>query len=524
MWSIVGNRNLRTLIEERAHMSPAKTFLVFEGLQGDVESFAYRHFDENVNRLANALITMGIKKADKVNLHLRNCPEFLFGWFALAKIGAVMVPTNPLSTAPELQYILAHSESVACVTEPEYLDVVRATLPHCPNVKRVILCRAGVPQTGTTSMADILQGDPSPPPDAGLAPDDEVAILYTSGTTAQPKGVILTHAYYIWTGELAAHHEKLRPADRHFIVLPLFHGNAQFYSTMASLVTGASISLMQTFSASRYFEQAARHGATVASLFAAPMRMILKQPSGREPKKNRLRLVLFAQNLTPEQLAEFERLAGASLAQLYGLTELSFPMCNPIDGRSNNMSIGRPTLGVEVKVVDDGGREAPVGATGELIIKGIPGWTLMKGYFKNPQATAEAIRDNWFYTGDNVRLGEDGFFYFVDRKKDMIKRAGENVPAAEVEAVVNEHPKVLESAAIGVPDEMRDEAIKVFVVLKGGERATEEELIEHCRQHLMKLKVPSFIEFVADLPKTSVGKIQKHILKRAELEKISHAR
>lgn len=148
----------------------------------------------------------------------------------------------------------------------------------------------------------------------------------------------------------------------------------------------------------------------------------------------------------------------------------------------------------------------------------------MKGYFKNPQATAEAIRGDWFYTGDNVRWGEDGFLYFVDRKKDMIKRAGENVPAAEVEAVVNQYPKVLESAAIVVPDELRDEAIKVFVVLKGGERVTKEEIVEHCRQHLMKLKVPSFIEFVEDLPKTSVGKVQKHILKRVELEKISHAR
>lgn len=519
MFNIVGDRDLRKLLEERAQFSPENTFLIFEDTQGNVDSFTYRRFDDDVNRVANALHKMGIRRGDKVNLHLRNCPEFLFLWFALAKLGGIMVPTNPLSTAAELQYILNHSESILSVTEPDYLRVVEDALEACPQVQGVVLCHSNEPQPGLTLMAEVLKGDASPPPPCALAPDDEVAILYTSGTTAQPKGVVLTHAYYIWTGELTAQHEKLRPEDRHFIVLPLFHGNAQFYSTMASLVTGASVALMQSFSASRYFEQAARHGATIASLFAAPMRMILNQPSSTQPRENQLRLVLFAQNLTLEQLAEFERLAGATLAQLYGLTELSFPLCNPIDGMRNNMSIGRPTLGVEVKVVDEGGREVPRGVSGELIIEGVPGWTLMKEYFKNPQATAEAIRDNWFYTGDNVRMGEDGFFYFVDRKKDMIKRAGENVPAAEVESVVNQHPKVLESAAIGVPDEMRDEAIKVFVVLKEGESADAEDILAHCRQRLMKLKVPSYIEFVDELPKTSVGKIQKHILKRREVEK-----
>jgi len=309
---------------------------------------------------------------------------------------------------------------------------------------------------------------------------------------------------------------RLRPDDRSLIVLPLFHSNAQLYSTLSSLVAGASIAVMQTFSASKYFDQVARHEATVSSIFAAPIRMIMNQPLSKEARRNKLRLILFAQNVTPEQLQAFEKTAGAPLVQLYGLTERSLPLCNPVYGTRDSMSIGRPTLGAEVKVVDDSGAEVAPGNPGELVIKGTPGLTLMRGYFKNPEATASAIRDGWFYTGDNVKIGENGFFYFIDRKKDMIKRAGENISPAEVEGVVNGHPKVMESAAIGVPDETRDEAIKVFVTLKDGQTATQEEIIEHCRQRLMRMKVPSYIEFVKELPKTSVGKIQKHLLRDKE--------
>ncbi len=512
-YNIVANRNLRKLLEEKVRDSPDKTFLIFEDTQGRTESFTYGEFNDNVNRVANWLLEHGIKKRDKVNLHLRNCPEFLFTWFALAKVGAVMVPTNTALTVPEIQYVLDHSESVLTVTEPEYINTIRSAVSGCPAVKQVVLCRADEKQPGAALMSGILKGDPSSPPDASLSPEDDIAIMYTSGTTARPKGVVQTHAYYVWVGELVSHHLRMRPDDRSLIVLPLFHSNAQLYTTMSTLVAGGSIAVMQAFSASRYFDQVARHEATVSSVFAAAIRMVLNQPGNKEAKRNKLRAVLFAQNVTPEQLEAFDRLAGAPLIQLYGLTERSLPLCNPVYGVHDSMSIGRPTLGSEVKVIGDSGNEVAPGEVGELIFKGTPGWTMLKEYYKNPEATAAAIRDGWFYTGDNVRMGENGFFYFVDRKKDMIKRSGENVSPAEVEAVVNQHPKVLESAAIGVPDEIRDEAIKVFVTLKDGETATPEEIIEHCRERLMKMKVPSYVEFVRELPKTPVGKIQKHILR-----------
>ena len=512
--NIVGNRNLRKLLEIKAQKSPEKVFLIFEDNDGNIEEFTYKHVDEHVNKLANGLLGLGIEKGDKVNIHLTNCPEFIFSWFALSKIGAIMVPTNTLSTSHEMEYVLNHSDSKIVITEPDYLHVIKEVRSLCSGVKNIILCRASKPHPDTLLLADIIKKNSPNLTEFNITPEDEAAILYTSGTTARPKGVVLTHAYYIWVGEVSAKHERLSPDDRFFVVLPFFHGNAQFYCFMATLIVGASIVIMQRFSASRYLHQARHHKATIASLFAAPMRMILRHPFVSVMGKSNLRLVLFAQNLTEEQLKEFETRAGAPLLQLYGLTEMGLPLINPIDGPVKNMSIGLPTLGTEVKLVDEKGKDVSVGISGEIVIKGIPGINLMKEYFKNPEATAETIKDGWFHTGDNARVDEDGYFYFVDRKKDMIKRSGENVPAAEVEYVVNQHPKVFESVAIGVPDETRDEAIKVFVVLKEGEKATEGEIIEFCSKRLMKFKVPSFVEFRDSLPRTSVGKIQKFILKK----------
>jgi len=255
----------------------------------------------------------------------------------------------------------------------------------------------------------------------------------------------------------------------------------------------------------------------VASLFAAPMRMLLAQPEVAEDRENRLRLVIFAQNLTEEQFSEWDRRFGAPLCQIYGMTEVPFPMCNPLDYPRKNTSIGMCALGYEARVVDGEGQELPPGTPGQLVVRGEPGWGLMKGYFKNPQATAETIRDGWLWTGDNASMDEEGYFHFVDRAKDMIKRAGENIAASEVERVINMHPKVFDSAVFGVSDPVRDEAVAALVILKDGEAAEPEEIIEWCRGRLTRFKVPEFVEFRESFPRTSVGKIQKHLLRQEGL-------
>ena len=306
---------------------------------------------------------------------------------------------------------------------------------------------------------------------------------------------------------------QLTANDRTFIVLPLFHGNAQYYSTMSALTVGASIALTEKFSASRYFEQANQLQATVGSLFAAPIRMILAKNETKNVIKNTLHTIIFAQNVAAEQLNRFEELAGVRLSQLYGMTEtIGIPLMNPLHGVCKNESIGRPTLAYEVKLVDEQGNEVQIGASGQILIKGHAGRTIMKKYLQNPLATEETIQDGWLRTGDNARIGEDGYYYFVDRVKDMIKRSGENVATIEVESALASHPAVYEAAVIGVPDDMRDEAIKAFVILNEEMYVTEDELMAHCQAQLAKFKVPDSIDFLDDFPRTSVGKIQKNKL------------
>lgn len=492
-----GRDTVASVLYSHADRSADHPFLLFERAPGQVETTTWGGLADRVAATAGALHRLGIRPGDRFSVHLANCPEFYDLWFAAAALGAAIVPSNPLCTADELAYQLDHAGCRLCVTQPHLRAVVE---------------KAGAEQIVGTDEAWIEPGDgwdePSP-----AQPLDPLGVLYTSGTTSRPKGVLVTHAAYLHCGDVVAGHLRLRPDDRQLVVLPLFHGNAQYYSTMSALVTGASIALAPKFSASRFAEQAAAMDATVASLFAAPIRMILAARPGEHDGAHRLRVALFAQNLTDAQHAEFERRFGVPLVQLYGMTETVVPpTINPLYEQRRASSIGRAVLGARLRIVDPDGVDA---GEGELLVGGDPGRTMMAGYLDNTQATAAAVQDGWLHTGDTVRADDEGYLYFVDRRKDMIKRAGENVASGEVERVANDHPSVFESAAVGVPDEMRDEAIQLYVVRHAGATLTADELLAHCREHLARFKVPDVVEFVDELPRTSVGKIQKHLLRRS---------
>jgi carnitine-CoA ligase len=488
-----------------------------------VHELTYRHFADGVNRLSQSLLKLGVSKGKHVTLHLPNTLEFMTSWFALANIGAIMVPTNILSTSDEMEYVINHSESVLLITEEEYLAKFTKIRDRLPNLQEILLARYEGEEYRQQSLEYLMEGAEALVPNVPLNAGDVAAMLYTSGTTSKPKGVQVTHANYLSAGEVMSKSIRLTPEDRQLIVLPLFHGNAQYYSAMSALTVGASIAITEKFSASRYFKQAINLGATVGSLFAAPIRMILAQKYDPADSKNSMRVIWYAQSVAEDQVERFENQYNVPLLQMYGMTEtIGVPLMNPIDGVRKNRSIGKPTLGYEVKITDEDGNEVPEGQVGQITVKGVPGRTLMKDYFKNPSATAEALRDGWLYTGDNARLGEDGYFYFVDRIKDMIKRAGENVAANEVESVLADHPSVYESAVIGVPDDIRDEAIIAYIIPKAGFEVTSDELLSYCRDRLAKFKVPDSIHFVEDFPRTSVGKIQKHIIRKQHLEHWNH--
>src|SRR6266542_3103548 len=428
---IVGNHTLKSALEDKARRFPDRPFLVFEDVAGSERRWTWREFDADVNRAAHLLLARGLRHGDKFNLHLGNCPEFLLFWMAAAKTGTVMVPTNPVSTADEMEYILAHSEARLSVTEPQYAEPVHVAARRCPTLGGVLEARP---------FAALLAGLPTTPPETAVAPLDEISMQYTSGTTSKPKGVLLTHANYLCGGEVMSKAMRVGPTDRHLVVLPLFHAGAQLHAFLPMLLAGGGVALMERFSATRFVEQAIRHEATLAALFAAPIRMLLAQSPAPRDGQTRLRAVSYAQNITPQQFEEWHERFRAPLMQIWGMTEtMSLPLMQPLDLPRKPLSMGMPVLGYE-------GKDVPPGTVGELVVSGIPGVTLMKGYFKNEQATAETLRDGWLHSGDQAYMDDDGCFFFVDRKKDMIKRAGENVSASEVEETLKQHPAVFDAA------------------------------------------------------------------------------
>jgi crotonobetaine/carnitine-CoA ligase len=502
--SPVSLRTVADLLREGVADHPDRTLLVAEDPRGEVTSYTWGEVVEHASGVAALLAGAGVEPGDRVHLHLANRPEFIFAWFGAALAGYSIVPTNTAATPEEIAFIAGHAETRLSITEAAFLKTVEGV--------------RGDPGAVLSCERDDLLAAVAADPGTAVDPGDELGIIYTSGTTSRPKGAIVTNANYLYVGEVYAKAVALTPEDRLIVALPLFHANAQYYSTMGALTARATIVLLPRFSASRYVRQCAAHGATIGSLFSAPIRMILAQGDSARTRDHKLRAVLFAQNLTDAEHEQWEREVGAPLMQMYGMTEtVGPPLMNPIWGRHKHDTVGRVTLGYSCRVVDEEGRDVAVGERGELLVGGVPGISLIAGYLHDEAATEAAMGDGWLRTGDVVAVDEDGYFAFVDRNKDMIKRSGENVAAGEVEAVLADHPAVAETAVVGVPDELREEAIVAFVV-PAGEGATEDELIAWCAERLAKFRVPSEVATVSELPRTPVGKVQKHVLRAGYLE------
>jgi crotonobetaine/carnitine-CoA ligase len=495
---------VHALLRQRAEEAGAAPFLLFDGDERRL-TLTYAQAFAAARAAAELLRTHGVQRGGRIHLDLANCPEFVVLLFAASMLGAVIVPTNPAATSEDMAFVLAHARPQLTVTEPARRAVVGHAAYDAGLDGHAQLMREDV------RLAPAAGGDGLGAPVADADPQELLAVLYTSGTTSNPKGVCVTHANYLHVGRVVAEHLELRASDRWLVVLPLFHANAQYYCLMSALVAGASVALMGGFSASRWAKQARRHGATVASLFAAPIRMVLAQDPEPADADNRLRVVIYAQRVDEAQAVAFERRFGCGLLQLYGMTEtIAPPLMNPLHDERRNATVGRPVGGVELRLRDPDGRPAELG---ELEVRGTPGVSLMAGYLNEAAATQAALADGWLRTGDVLQREPDGWYRFHDRVKDMIKSAGENIAAAEVERVIDTHPDVFESAVVGIPDPVRDEVVKAFVVPRRGAELSPDELIAWCRERMVKFKVPAEVAVVNELPRTSVGKVQKHRLR-----------
>jgi acyl-CoA synthetase (AMP-forming)/AMP-acid ligase II len=433
--------------------------------------------------------------------------------FAVTKIGAVFVPLNPQYIAEEAEYGLQHSEASVVLTSPELLPLIESVRGKLGNLKQVIVSGAG-DFAGALSWEQFLSGVAAEVPSIPIDPEDLASITYTSGTTDRPKGVMLSQYAYAFAPRMRAQGLGWNEEDRVLCVLPLFHVNALCHTCIAMLSVGGSIVLTEKFSASRFWDEVREHRITTSSLMRTIPQILLSLPEKADDGDNPLRLIVTL--LSPEMHLRFEERFKLTGVPSYSLTEDILSIIGPQNMPKEKLGSCGVLLAPEVHRVaihDENGQALPPGQAGE-IVKQSP--TVMKGYYKNSEATAKALKDGWLYTGDLGYLDADGYLYFVDRVKDMVRRGDENISSEEVERVLNSHPQVAESAVIAVPDLIRGEEVKAYIVLKPDatpSSASPEDIWNFCKPHLAAFKVPRFLEYRDELPKTPSSKVQKNILR-----------
>jgi crotonobetaine/carnitine-CoA ligase len=518
-----------TLLERRACLAGDQPLLTFVGGEGPDEVTSWAAVARRAVALAGRLAGLGVRPGERVALFGANSVDYVVALAGAARLGAVCVPLNALLTAPEIAWQLADAGAVALLGEAGAAPRLEEAAARAGFTGPRVALR-GV-ASGWLAPDGGAPGDLPPPP----GPDDLFEILYTSGTTGHPKGVMLSHRSMASEADSVASYWAARPDDVFLGVLPLFHVNAQLVTLLPALTTGARLVLARSFSAGGWIDLVRRHGVTISSIVGTQVRMIMATPERPDDGETALRCVPYGLNVPPAMWTGFERRFAAPLCNIYGLTEaVAVATAAPVHGERRIPSVGRPGRGRAVGIFDDDGKELPPGAEGEIRIRGERGVSLMVGYHGRPDETEAAFAggmggvpptgaapaantSEWLRTGDLGRLDEDGYLYFVDRAKDVIKRAGENVSASEVERVLSAFPGVAEVAVVGRPDPVRDEAVVAFVVRSaGGPEPDVAALDAHCRAELARFKVPEEYRIVEALPKTSIGKVEKKVL-RADL-------
>ena len=498
---------LAGLLASRASRNAGRTLLRAGG-----EELSYAQFTQRVEAAARALAAQGLAAGDRCGVMAPNSSEYVVLFLALARLGAIMVPVNPEFGPQEAGYILQHAGVRAVATVPAALATVRAAVQPLAPAPWIFLLESEFGDLIARAPASALPPNPSP--------EATCLTLYTSGTTGFPKGVMHSHGNFVMAGEAFVARMWLQPDDRLLCILPLFHINALFYSLAGTLAAGASLALVPKFSAGTFWKTAADAGATQVNIIAAIGNILARRPRSEFDARHRLR-VIYGAPITPELLRTFrEEFHVPVMIEGYGMSEIPGACNNPFDGEKRPLSMGKPAQHpdpavkfAELRVVDDDGRDVPDGTVGELWAK-TP--ILMQGYFRDPEQTAAAMHDGWFRTGDLVRRDADGYYYFVARKKDIIRRRGENISGAEIDHVVSDHPAVMLCAAIPVPAELGEDEILVAIVKNPGAEVAPQEIADWCRQRLAAIKVPRYVAFAESLPMTATQRVQKFLLRKDE--------
>jgi len=498
---------------------PERTAIVFEG-----KKYTFGQLNGRVDRLANALVQLGVKKGDRIAMLQVNCNQFVEAYFATAKLGAIYVPLNFRAKGDELTYMLNSSESSTLLIGERYIDLVNSLRSNLTSVRYFISIESR--HDNMLYYEDMLASSSAGEIVTEIDDDDTTILVYTAGTTGFPKGVMLSHnsfAVYVL--------ENVTPADpeleeRNILTVPLYHV-AGIQAMMAAIYGGRTLVMERQFDAKEWMELVESEKANRAMMVPTMLKQLMEHPEFGKHDLSSLKVITYG--AAPMPLAVIKRAVevfpGVSFINAFGQTETAStittlgPEDHIISGteaeREKKLerlsSIGRPMSDVEMKIIDESGRELPTGEVGEIVARGP---RVMTGYWKDEEKTGKTIdRDGWVHTGDMGYTDEDGYFYLAGRATDMIIRGGENISPEEVEVALLTHPKIEEAAVIGIPDEEWGEQPRAVVVLKRGEVATADEIMEYCRERLSSFKRPRSVVFVDELPRNQMGKVLKRVLR-----------
>ena len=505
--------NLSRLLERNKHRFGEREAVV----DGDVR-LTYLQLDAAVSAMAQALLELGYRRGDIIAILADNSHRYLIEILAINRIGAAFIPLNWRLHPRELIYILNHSGAVGLTVDERFHDQARETLSSSPRIRHVIT-HAESGDTGWHVYEELMASAAGAQvPDAQMGLDDLARILYTSGTTSHPKGVITTHGNVLWNQLGQILELELVPSDRIMLSAPLFHVSGLDVPGLTALYIGATLVVVHSYAGREIVKLIDKEKVVGGVLAAQIIHDIMRMEDRARYDLSSLKWIVFGGLPAPVYRRFQETVPHVRLSEAYGMTELTngaaYLEANAPPDKIG--SVGRPFANIDLRIVDDDGHPVPPGTPGELVARGPK---VSPGYWNDPEETAAAFRDGWFHSGDICRLDADGYLWFVDRKKDMIKSGGENIASAEIERVLARHPAVGETAVVGVPDPKWDEVPKAFVVPRPGMTVSEEELAEHCRANLARFKVPKHFEVVDALARNDSGKVMKRWLRDAERAK-----
>lgn len=505
----------------RTELSSDKVALIFHG-----STLTYAQFNRRINRLAHALMKRGVRKGDRVACLLHNCPEFLETLFACAKIGTMLVPINYRLSPEEVKFILQDSGSHVVIYHTTLSGLLKPIIHDTEVLHKIYL--PFPPQEAVADLSNdlpaaesyevILQSEGEREPSLPVSEHDPLLIMYTSGTTGLPKGALLTHRNITWNAiNSFLNKDSIQSDDVILTVAPLFHIGGLSIHTLPALYKGATVVLLDKFDPQVVLETVQEYKVSVLFLVPAMWQALMKVPDFSRYNLSSLRDLVSGGAPCPLTVIQFFQERGFRFLEGFGMTETApgVMILTSEDAVRKNGSVGRPLMHVRARIVDEEDRDVPPGEVGELVLQGP---NICAGYWHRPEANEEAFRNGWFHTGDLARQDEEGYFYIVDRKKDMLISGGENIYSTEVEQVLFRHPKVADVAVIGIPDEKWGEVPAAIVVLKpGAGQLTIEELAAHCEGKLARYKIPKMLRIIEELPRNATGKVLKRKL-REELQ------